>query len=301
MTSTRNQQIKKGWRARIKNLSIKFIKIAFSVIKWTFHYSGLEFIYLKFNPPKEPKPVPTGFIWVIGIYVAFFGVASQRYENRIDIIENRANSIFAQLAVPSVQKKALSRIARVQNMLCPHKPKILNPFSVFISLFGPSGNYEEMVNQLKETIEDWKVSLDSVNLYEANLGDADFRSASLEGAILIGANLGRATVTRANLGKADLSLANLDRANLERANLQSANLGGATLIGANLRKANLGGAKLHLANLEGAYFVLSELREVVNLTVDQICKVRSLYGAKLDPKLQKQIKEKCPELLKPPE
>ena len=128
----------KGWQEYPKRIIIKFIKIIYSFIKWIFRYSGLEFIYRKFNPSKDPQPLPTGFIWIVGIYVAFFGIASQRYENRIDIIENRANSIFAQLAVESVQKKALSRIARVQNMTCPYKPNILNPHSVFISLFRDS-------------------------------------------------------------------------------------------------------------------------------------------------------------------
>ena len=149
MTSSTDNLDRKRWREYLKRVIIQFIKITYSFIKWVFHYSGLEFIYRKFNPPKNPQPLPTGFIWVVGIYVAFFGVASQRYENRIDIIENRANSIFAQLAVPSVQKKAIGRISLVQNMQCPYKPNILNPSSVFISLFKDS-KYGEMIELLKE-------------------------------------------------------------------------------------------------------------------------------------------------------
>ena len=168
MILSKYQPVNKAWREYSQKKIIKFLKITFFSIKWLFRYSGLEFIYTKFNPPKNPQTLPTGFIWLIGIYVAFFGVASQRHDNRIDIIENRANSIFAQLAVSSSEKRALSRIPRVQNMPCPYKPNILNPLSVFLSLFRDS-KYEEVSAQLKETIEDWKDSLDSVNLSEAIL------------------------------------------------------------------------------------------------------------------------------------
>ena len=105
------------------------------LIKWILRYSSAEFIYRKFNPPKDSGALPTGLVWMIGIYVAFFGVASQRYENRVDIIENRTNSIFTQLAT-DVYEKALSRISTVQRMWCPEKPEILNPLSVIRSLFN---------------------------------------------------------------------------------------------------------------------------------------------------------------------
>ena len=140
-----------------------------------YRYSGLKFIYRKFIPVEKSK-LPTGPLWIIGIYVAFFGVASQRYENRIDIIENRANAVFTQLST-SIKKKALGRISTIQNMGCPYKPNILNPFSVFGSLFFPGGKYEEMVVLLKETVEDWKNSLDSVNLDGANLEGAYLEKA----------------------------------------------------------------------------------------------------------------------------
>ncbi len=206
-------------------------------LKWIFHYSGLEFIYRKFKP-LEKSQLPTGVIWLIGIYVAFFGVASQRYENRVDKIENRANSIFTQLATPAY-KKALGRISRVQNMPCPYRPKILRPVSIFRSLFLKDTEYTEMVDLLRETIENWKDSLDGVKLNGANL-----EKANLEGANLKGAKLGRANLERAYLWKANLEGAALWKANLNAATLQEANLKGANLDRANLRGANLRGANL---------------------------------------------------------
>ena len=76
-------------------------------------FFGLRAIWFKISPPYENdtklKKPSTFIFWIIGIYVAFIGVASQRYENRIDIIENRANTIFAQAigiarAMPVVNK-----------------------------------------------------------------------------------------------------------------------------------------------------------------------------------------------------
>jgi len=273
-------------------------------IKWIFRYSGLEFVYRKFNP-SNPQTLPTGLIWLVGIYVAFFGVASQRYENRIDIIENRANSIFAQLAVPSVTKKALSKIARVQNMPCPRRPEILKPPSVFISLFSNS-KYEEMVEQLKETIEDWKESLDSVNLRgaylrEANLWGADLFKADLRDANLWGADLEKADLREADLVGADLGGANLMEAELVRADLREADL-----RDANLRRINLRGADLEKANLVGAVLRRADLREAVlrganNLTREQLCRAKTLYHALLDDDLREQVEKMCPHLLEGPD
>ena len=75
----------------------------------------------------------TGYLAIftlIGIYVALFGLASQRYENHLDRIENRANGIFAQLGSRR-PKKAMARIADAQRMTRPVKPELLNPYLVF--------------------------------------------------------------------------------------------------------------------------------------------------------------------------
>jgi len=194
MTSLNGRPFGKRWREYPKRIIIKFIELSFSSIKWIFRYSGLEFIYRKFNPSKNPQPLPIGFIWLIGIYVASFGVASQRYENRVDIIDNRVNSISAELA-NDVYKKALSRISTVQNMWCPEKPEILNPLSVIRSLFKETEN-QELVQLLKETIEDWKEKLDGVDLYQAKLAGASLEKANLNQAQLRRAELQKAKLQR---------------------------------------------------------------------------------------------------------
>lgn len=69
------------------------------IFKYLFDFLGFRLIYSMLNRPidKESgkkKPI-TFFIWSVGIYIALFGIASQRYENRIDIIETRASAIFS--------------------------------------------------------------------------------------------------------------------------------------------------------------------------------------------------------------
>jgi hypothetical protein len=150
-------------------------------------------------------------------------------------------------------------------MSCPHKPKILNPFSVFLSLFGPNSKYEDMNEQLKETAEDWKDSLDSVNLI---------------GAYLMDSNLAGANLCKADLREADLSGAHLVEADLSGAGLIGADLSGADLSEADLSRATLRGAK--------------------NLTTNQLCKASTLYLAQLGEEIKNQTEEKCPELLQEP-
>jgi uncharacterized protein YjbI with pentapeptide repeats len=191
------------------------------IIKGIFYYSGFEYIYRKAKPDKEPHPLPTLPLWLIGIYIAFFGIASQRYENRVDIIENRANSIFTQLST-SARTSALSRISTVQNYPCPTKPKIFNPVSVFRSIFWIDTLYAEMVELLLSTIEDWKKELAGVDLGHAKLDGAKLNGAKLQDANFYGANLRYASLRYANLEGVSLVYANLEGANLTHANLVGA-------------------------------------------------------------------------------
>lgn len=183
----------------------------------------------------------------MGIYSIIFGIVSQRYENRIDIIENRSNAIFAQLAT-FADKRVLSRIPKVQNMSCPYKPDFMNPWTIILSLLpyknkeylkitladitNKNGNYDkkkyeeflrenfrypDMVIMLKETVEDWK----------DKLGQREEKSNDI-----------------VDLSNAYLVAANLIDANLENVYMEGANLEYALLNGAKLVKAKLGGASL---------------------------------------------------------
>lgn len=114
--------------------------------------------------------------------------------------------------------------------------------------------------------QNWRISIDTINLsgdnlsgvnlsranlYGANLSEADLSEADLSEADLIKVNLSGANLIKANLSRANLSEANLIRANLIKANLSRANLSGANLIGADLIEANLSGVDLSETDLSG--------------------------------------------------
>ncbi len=181
-----------------------------------------------------------------------------------------------------------------------------------------------------------KANLDKASLSFANLQQADLRYASLKETSLTRANLENAILTHAVLQNAKLEYANLQNAllkvvdfkdaNLAFAKFQKANLSHASINEAYIYKANfneviLKGASFHLsdlrdtsfqnailestnfqeANLQNANFSNADLRKanllkVLNLTVEQLSKAKTLYKASLDPGLMEQVKEKRPHL-----
>ncbi len=241
--------------------------------------------YLRAKNPNtgewdKPLPPPTFFIWFLGIYVALFGIASQRYENRIDIIENRISSVVDQLGSPESRGKALERIPAIQQMSCPTKPDLFDPISIALA-FGNMSRYEEGVEQTKEIVEIWKENLDSLNLdgidlsgcqnlYEANfhrtnLSSADLsnvilRGANLNGVILRKANVSASNLRDANLNSADIRDADLSGINLKDSDLRDANLCSADLSNANLWSANIENSILWYTNLSGAYLGGADLK-----------------------------------------
>ena len=145
----------------------------------------------------------------------------------------------------------------------------------------------------------------SLNLERTNLRKCDLSSAILSGAELYRANLSEANLSEANLYRANLSEAilygaYLSGANLYRANLSEANLYGANLSEAYLCGAYLSGADLSEANLSGADLSEANLSAAKNLTFGQLSIVKTLYNAKLDEELEKQLKEKYSHLFKEP-
>jgi uncharacterized protein YjbI with pentapeptide repeats len=94
---------------------------------------------------------------------------------------------------------------------------------------------------------------------------------------------------------------NLQGANLIGANLQGANFVKANLTKANLQGSNFRGSNLPGSSLQGADFQWSNLYRAKNLSLDQLSKVKTLHGVKLDEELLIALKEKYPALLEKPE
>lgn len=280
-----------------------------------YDISGLRFIFIKIYPHKlhfdSDRKTPSTFsIWLIGLYFAAWGIASQRYENKIDVIENRTSILIAQTGTSSF-KSAIGRIPNLQQRTIPIKPVISEPLSILYSLFGQETLYDENVELLKNVIVSFKTdrskdkkdlsgtflnNADLSQLYlsganfreafliEANLSEANFSEANLRGAILRRAFLFSTGLRMADLRKADLSGANLWQADLLQADIRGANLSRVNFREAFLVKADLSGADLTGADLIDAFLNEANLRGVnlsrANLTGADLSGATWTYGTK---------------------
>jgi len=138
-------------------------------------------------------------------------------------------------------------------------------------------------------------------LNRKGITEIDLSFCYLKEARLSKANLKKANLMGAKLQEADLQRANLQMAFLWTAKLQGAWLWETNLERADLSNANLEGANLSNANLQGTNFLEANLLGVMNINLQQISKVKTLYRAKLDRDLEKKIKEKYPHLFNKPD
>jgi len=142
--------------------------------------------------------------------------------------------------------------------------------------------------------------LEEAYLEEADLSGAHLERANLNGAHLTGAILRKANIWNGKFKGARLNKAVLEGAFLKGAVLVNANLESANLKDASFKYANLDGATLSKANLVGVNFKHANLEKVNGLTIKQLSKVKTLFRAKLNPALLKQVKRKYPHLLEMP-
>ena len=276
----------------IWTIVINLIAVAFAVqysrsetfghaLLWlAWDFTGLRFIATKVFPNRKGSTTPpvTITLWVIGVYTALFGIASNRYENAVDKIENRMNAFITQLAVikdPNIWRSAFIEVGEIQNMKCPVHPDLLKPSTVFLSLVKDD-SYDEAVIVLTRTVEKNKDNLDGVLLINANLKGAKLDGANLEGAGLEGANL-------------------------ELVHLRGANLMRAKLRGANLEHVHLRGANLKDAGFDNAIFKSADIRGVKELGAENLCFVGTLFGTFMDPSSTRHVEIECPEKLEKPD
>jgi len=260
--------------------TVKFIKSIKTPAKFIIRYSGIEFIYRKFVPPRNSETLPTGFIWLFGLYIALFGIAFNRYESRTVKIDNLIDNITVQLLTER-RFYALSRIRDIQWQPCPLKPIIFNPVSVFLSLFGEDRQYEEMADYLKNIVVDHRSNLNSVNL-----GYCDLRGALFQGG---------------NFEKTILMYSKLDQAVFAGVNFKNAQFFNAKFNNAWFTECNFEGADLLSVNLEGTFFSKCNLEAAKGIELDQLVKCRSLYQCKLKPTWLEVLKRDYPKKLEWPD
>nr|VFJ44645.1 MAG: Pentapeptide repeat-containing protein [Candidatus Kentron sp. FM]VFJ44998.1 MAG: Pentapeptide repeat-containing protein [Candidatus Kentron sp. FM]VFK06626.1 MAG: Pentapeptide repeat-containing protein [Candidatus Kentron sp. FM] len=247
------------------------------ILRFCWNYSGFRHIwemarFRDINASDYKKP-PTLVLWIIGIYIALYGIASTRYEATLDRVENRMATLASQLSTSNAQafESLIAQIPRIQQMKTPLEPRL--PWSsqgcrVKSSLLTDDEN-PDILRWTRETIETWKgklaeMKLQGIDLSKARLEEADLSEARLQRANLSGARLQRANLFRARLVGANLSKAMFQKANLFGARLELANLSGAGLDKANLSEAKLEEADLSGAWLEGTNLFKAELGGIKN-------------------------------------
>jgi len=172
----------------------------------------------------------------------------------------------------------------------------------------------EHVAQLKKGADSWNQwRLDNPDIIP-DLRTAHLRAAALNGVDLSGARLSvailhSADLTGANLRGADLSSANLENVILCGADLSGADLRGTKFTSGDLRGADFSGVDLrsgvlYNADIEDANFSGADLGSTLvynakNLTVEQLCSVRSLWLTELNERLAL-AEQHCPHLLERP-
>ena len=216
---------------------------------WDF--SGLRLISQKIIPPLktniDKRPPSSFFLWFIGLYSALFGLASQRYENRRDIIENRISVVISQAP------KSLELIPDIQKENLPRPINFFNPLSVISSLILSEVPHPEIVDDLKRIIEINKnlygLNLEGINLTGTDLSKSDLRDANLNGSDLRDANLSGST-----LGNASLRQANLQRVNFKKTYLSLADFSESDLRGAQFEQSDLDLANFSETNISEADF-----------------------------------------------
>lgn len=127
-----------GWffQALYNDLVRYFLR---SFWKWgvvtIWDYSGLSFIFDKIRRDKANGIRPTLFIWLMSIYIAMFGLATQRYETRLDRFENTLQIYVSQLGT-SARAETFSALAAHQKYELPLEPNFWNPWRTMQALVG---------------------------------------------------------------------------------------------------------------------------------------------------------------------
>lgn len=138
-----------------------------------------------------------------------------------------------------------------------------------------------------------KISLTKANLeylcaVRANFQDSFLNEAKFQNALAHDCNFKEARLASTDFKNADLRSSDFQRAYLIKTNFEETNLW----------KSNFRKAMFEKVNLKNAFLAETNLLEVKGLTLEEISKVETLYKAKLDSKLNDEVLQKFPKLLK---
>ena len=172
------------------------LKILITIIKKFSWYSGITYIIRKFYTSNKPTP-PNGVLWFIGIYLAAYGVASQRYENNLDQLENRIFSVMDLIGTDN-EKQAIASLTKLRDEETFIKPEILNPVKTFKSLFGYKSSNSYFEKEVDETIRYFLPDLTNLTLYNINFIDLNLDNVNFSNSTLVGCDFSFSSLINAN-------------------------------------------------------------------------------------------------------
>src|SRR5690606_38921080 len=208
---------------------------------------------------------------------------------------------------------------------------------ILLFWLNQNGDRRQRIRTYKDEIDDFRLweseeaafrtvgnikRLNRHKIYELNLVNCYLPRTNLNYANLSGSNLNSANVSQSSLIESNLENARLNQTNFENSNLNQANLRSAYASGANFKdsfliktnfesafliKANFNNAFLMEANLKDCYLMgadfenaslyKADLRGAKGISIEQLAKVKTLYLAKFDDDILKEVKAILPTLV----
>jgi hypothetical protein len=260
----KNMSIKKNHLRKSKN------NILINIIYYIYDISGIHFIKDLLLPDKAGSRQPSRFlIWLVGIYVSLFTIASAKFEYRSSLLQNRADNIIT-LYSTDIRSKVLERIPVIQHEPCPIEPFIFHPSSVYQSFIQKGVLYEPVVNDLKDFLVDV-------------LRNNSVKNIQLSGVILTGSAIRKADLSNCWINEAFLDYCDLWKTDFTNSNLQH---------------TDFSFSDMEEVIFTNSYLSFCNFTNTKNLDIKQLLKSKSLYNAILPNEIKTLIEKSHPELLR---
>jgi len=142
--------------------------------------------------------------------------------------------------------------------------------------------------------------LEGMELLDVNLSGSNLICANFKQTKLIGITLDSARLIKSNFNGAKFKGGTIQDSICDESNFKNSELLNISLKNSDFTGANFQNADFLQANLEDVNFSQANLDGIKNVSIEQLSKVYTLWKAKLDPEMKKEMKEKYGHLFKKP-
>lgn len=259
------------------------------------------------------KPILTSALVLGLLAILVLGLSLKYYLSDFDDffaqVLAEAHGMLFDIAIIGILIFWLNKNGEVRQRIRTYKDEI-DDFRLWESeeaAFRTVGNIKRLNRHSINDLNLVNCYLARTNLNYVNLAASNLNSANISNGFLIEANLENTRLNQTNFENSNLNQINLKGAYASGANFKDAFLIKADMEGAFLIKSNFKNAFLMEANLRNCYLTgadfentslyKADLRGAKGLTIEQLTKAKTLYLAKFDDDVLKQIKSTLPELV----